>query len=149
MAYHATGIARRNDAPTRIKKFFVSRKTIFLTEAPNTFLMPISFVRWSDEKAARPNSPIDTIRIESIARTGTLIALRLYRRIRPLAKILNVLAEKRTQWLLLITLRVRPCTVVPMVHCNNKAYIHLILRERINPGVFALINVGLSTEIIL
>src|SRR5207249_570037 len=43
--YHATGEAIRNAMTTSLIKSFERSATIFVTEAPSTFLTPISFVR--------------------------------------------------------------------------------------------------------
>ncbi len=42
-------------------------ETIWLTEAPNTFLTPISFTCCSAENIARPNNPRQEINIASAA----------------------------------------------------------------------------------
>ncbi len=48
---------------TSIKKSFESSCTILLTLAPNTFLIPISFMRWVMANADSPNKPKQAIKI--------------------------------------------------------------------------------------
>lgn len=61
--YHATGVATSNDITTSVKKSFDNKEVIFNTDAPNTFLIPISLILFSAIYAARPNNPKHDIRI--------------------------------------------------------------------------------------
>ncbi len=63
MAYHAIGEAMQMEIATSFKKSFESKPTMLATLAPNTFLTPISLVRCSALKVARPNKPRQEIRI--------------------------------------------------------------------------------------
>ena len=44
IAYQAMGVAMIIDIMTRMRKSFESKVVIFITEAPKTFLIPISFI---------------------------------------------------------------------------------------------------------
>ena len=52
---------------TRKEKSFDISRTRLGTVAPSTFRMPISFVRCSAVKAARPNNPSPVMMIVSVA----------------------------------------------------------------------------------
>ena len=76
MAYHATGNAMIAATATSFKKSFDSNPTIVVTLAPNTFLTPISFIRWEIAKADRPKRPRQAIQIAIQAKTVNMVAWR-------------------------------------------------------------------------
>ena len=55
MAPHAMGDATKNEINTRITKSLDSNDVMPVTEAPSTFRMPISLMRFSAEKQALPS----------------------------------------------------------------------------------------------
>ena len=57
MAYQAKGAAMRMASATNLRKSLESKAMILATEAPNTFRMPISLVRWEVVYATKPNRP--------------------------------------------------------------------------------------------
>jgi hypothetical protein len=57
MKYHASGDAMINAIITSFKKSLDNKLMMFEIEAPNTFRIPISFVRFIAANAARPNNP--------------------------------------------------------------------------------------------
>src|ERR1700749_2405131 len=57
MPYQAMGVAIINDMITNLRKSIDSKLTIPETLAPNTLRMPISLLRCSALKAARPKRP--------------------------------------------------------------------------------------------
>src|SRR5204862_54507 len=57
IAYHATGEARINAITTSLIKSFESNNTRLDTDAPNTFLTPISLNRCCAVYADNPNNP--------------------------------------------------------------------------------------------
>ena len=63
IANQATGDAIRIAMATNFKNSFDNNETMLPTLAPNTFLTPISLIRCSALKAARPNSPRQEINI--------------------------------------------------------------------------------------
>src|SRR5215203_1336731 len=68
MNHHAIGKAIRDAISTNLKKSLDNIPTILLTVAPNTFLIPISFVFCSAAYAANPNRPRQAIKIASTAK---------------------------------------------------------------------------------
>ena len=65
--YQATGTATSKAAATIISKSLDNRYTIPDTDAPNTFLTPISLVRWTAKKEISPERPRQLITIAMIA----------------------------------------------------------------------------------
>ena len=53
---------------THFMNSFISNEAMFDTEAPMTFLMPISFVRCSAIKEAKPNKPRHAMNTASIVK---------------------------------------------------------------------------------
>src|SRR5688572_26430757 len=76
MKYQASGDAMINAITTSFKKSFDSRVAIFGTEAPNTFLMPISFRRASAIYVARPNKPRQDMKMANTAKRLANVAVR-------------------------------------------------------------------------
>ncbi len=69
MAHQATGQAIRLARMTRVRNSLEISTTIFDTEAPNTFRMPISLVRCAAAKADKPNIPRQAISTEIRVKT--------------------------------------------------------------------------------
>jgi hypothetical protein len=67
IAYQAIGQAIKFAMRTHLVKSLVSATRTSVTEAPSTFLIPISLVRLSLEKETRPNKPRQEINIAMIA----------------------------------------------------------------------------------
>src|SRR5688500_2347566 len=65
IAHHVTGIAITIAITTSLMKSLEISVTMPATDEPNTFLIPISFVRCSAVKVARPNNPRHAIKIAS------------------------------------------------------------------------------------
>ena len=63
IASHAMGAATVTDKIMSFKKSFASNSTSAVTLAPSTFRTLISFLRCSALNVARPNRPIQEIRI--------------------------------------------------------------------------------------
>ena len=61
MSNHATGKAIKPAIITSFKKSFESNETMPDTDEPNTFRMPISFVRCSIVRIEMPNKPIQVM----------------------------------------------------------------------------------------
>ena len=75
--HQASGAANAKETMTNPEKSFEISDTRLLTEAPITFRIPISFVRCSAVKAARPNSPSPVITIVSPAKRLASVLVRL------------------------------------------------------------------------
>ena len=63
--HYANGAAIANEMQTRMIKSFVSKETILDTEAPRTFLTPISFTRCCAANVISPQRPRQEISIVS------------------------------------------------------------------------------------
>ena len=63
IAYQATGVAIRKAIKTHFMNLVFNIIITSAMVAPFTFLIPISFVRFSEKKAASPNSPMHAINI--------------------------------------------------------------------------------------
>src|SRR6187401_1101998 len=57
IAHHANGKATILESKMSLRKLFDNNRTIPDTEAPKTFLTPISFVRWIVANMVSPNKP--------------------------------------------------------------------------------------------
>src|SRR6185503_15518464 len=55
--HHDTGNAINKEMPTSFKKSFDNIVVMLVTDAPTTFLIPISFLLFCAVKAAKPNKP--------------------------------------------------------------------------------------------
>src|SRR5690606_32489662 len=75
--HHANGDETTKDTITSNEKSFEISRTRLGTDAPNTFRMPISFVRCSAVKAANPNRPNPVISIASVAKIVANLLVRL------------------------------------------------------------------------
>src|ERR1700741_1289709 len=62
--YHDIGAAIINAITTSFKKSLDKSFIIVVNDAPNTFLIPISLVRFSADNAANPNKPKQARKIE-------------------------------------------------------------------------------------
>ena len=67
--YQATGNASTEAINVSFTKSLDNNVTTLGTEAPNTFLTPISFVLFSAMNALKPNKPKQAMKIESAANT--------------------------------------------------------------------------------
>src|SRR5437764_15464222 len=75
-AHHEIGIAISNAIHINPRKSFESIATTLLTDAPITFLMPISFCLFCAVNAARPNKPRQEIRTAMPAKYFDKAAIR-------------------------------------------------------------------------
>gem|GEM_PF-2388851 len=73
MEYQIIGTAIINANTTNLANCMVSSNIIFATDAPNTFLIPISLVLFPAVKAARPNSPTQAMMIASMAKIPNIL----------------------------------------------------------------------------
>src|SRR6266496_3226211 len=76
IANHAIGTAITTAININLVNPVDNRYTTLNTEAPNTFLTPISFVRCSAINADKPYNPIQEIKIASIANTLKRLPMR-------------------------------------------------------------------------
>ena len=58
---YVSGLIMTNEMAIRKEKFLESKTVICVSVAPNTFRIPISFVRCSAVNEARPNNPSQVI----------------------------------------------------------------------------------------
>src|SRR5688572_23564407 len=63
--YHDNGVANTKETSTRRIKSFANNTVMFVTVAPNTFLMATSCVRCVVMKEDKPKSPMQAIKIAS------------------------------------------------------------------------------------
>ena len=68
ISHHDTGKANSNEIKINRKKSADSMVVIFITDAPITFLTPISFLLFCAVKAANPNKPRHEIIIANAAK---------------------------------------------------------------------------------
>ena len=68
ISHHETGKAISNEINTSFKKSLDNMVVMFATDAPITFLTPISFLLFCAVKAARPNKPRHEIRMAKPAK---------------------------------------------------------------------------------
>src|SRR5215471_13954662 len=57
ITYQPSGMAITSAMVTSAKKYFRNSRLMFGAEAPNTFRMPTSFVRFAMKKETNPNKP--------------------------------------------------------------------------------------------
>jgi hypothetical protein len=76
-SHQAIGDDRINDMITSMEKSFEIRRTRLGTDAPSTFLIPISFVLCSAVNAASPNKPRPVIMIVNVANKLASLLVRL------------------------------------------------------------------------
>src|SRR5215471_4184085 len=69
ITYHPIGIAISKARATRTKKYRKNKMLMFATEAPNTFLIPTSLVRFDIKNETKPNNPRQEMKIDSPATT--------------------------------------------------------------------------------
>ncbi len=62
--YHARGDAINSAIAISFTKSFDNKLMILVTDAPNTFLIPISLVRFTAARVAKPNKPRHARKIE-------------------------------------------------------------------------------------
>ncbi len=62
--HQAMGKATNAAIAMSFKKSIDNMPTILLTDAPSTFLIPISFVRFTTIKVANPNNPMQAIKMD-------------------------------------------------------------------------------------
>src|SRR5690242_14232303 len=76
MAYQASGMAMQKEMATSLRKSLDSRPHRVKTPAPNILRTPISLVRCSATKEARPKSPIQEIKIAREVKTDARLPMR-------------------------------------------------------------------------
>ena len=76
MAHQVTGTEIINAMPTSNKNSFDTSNNTCCTEAPNTFRIPISFVRCSITNAESPNKPRLAIMIAKMANAENICCVR-------------------------------------------------------------------------
>lgn len=77
IAYQAIGVAIRKAIKTHFKNLVFSIIIISAIVAPFTFLKPISLVRFSEKKAARPKRPMQAISIATAEKINMTFPNRL------------------------------------------------------------------------
>ena len=76
MMYQATGVAISSEIITSNRKSRDNSAEIFSTDAPSTFLIPISLIRFSAMYAASPNKPKQEMNIVSPANNAVNVPIR-------------------------------------------------------------------------
>src|SRR5580704_9649171 len=76
IANQATGAANAKESSTSIRKSLLNNVAIPATEAPNTFLTPISLIRFSAIYVANPNNPRQEINTVSPANNPASVPVR-------------------------------------------------------------------------
>src|SRR5688572_22368623 len=76
MKYQAKGTPMNNETATRAINSFDNKPHKLNSDAPNTFLTPISFVRCSAINDAIPNNPRQLMKMASIAKKPASLPMR-------------------------------------------------------------------------